>query len=170
MRFVFLILLLLPVLEIIVLIQVGKTIGILQTLGLLVLMAILGAYFLRRQSASTLARARQRLQSGQMPAREMLEGLLISFGGVLLLVPGFITDLLAMTLLFPPTRHALVTWLAAKGGAQILGGPGGFVFTRFGGGFPPQAGPGRRDIYEGEFSRDDEPKTPLRGPKGPSEP
>ena len=171
MRLFFLLLLLLPIAELAVLIQVGKTIGVFQTLGLLLLMAILGVMFLRSQSASALSRARQRLQDGQVPARELVEGVMISFGGVLLLIPGFITDLLAMLLLFPPTRHAIVTWLVTKGGMAVFGGgPGAFVFTRFGGQWPSQSGPHRRDIYEGEFRREEEPKRPLDGPKPPSEP
>ena len=171
MRVFFLILLILPIAEIFVLIKVGQTIGFLQTLGVLVLMAILGAWFLRQQSFKTMMRAGKRMQAGQLPARELVEGVLISIGGFMLLLPGFITDAFALILLLPPTRHAVLAFLIAKGRlAAFNSGPGAFVFSRFGGGFPPQSGPGRRDIYEGEFTREEGPKRPLGGPKGPSEP
>src|SRR5690606_8901148 len=135
-------------------------------------MAALGVSILRQQSANTLRRAQARMHGGELPARELFEGLLISIGGVLLLTPGLITDLFALFLLFPFSRRALANWLLRKGTLNAMNsGPGAFVFTRFGGpGWPPQGGPGRRDIYEGEFSREEEPRTPLERPKDPSEP
>ena len=171
MRLLFLLFIIVPIAELMLLIRVGQTIGVLPTIVLVLATAAIGVRILRHQSLSTLKRAQQRMQSGEVPGKEIVEGFLISIGGALLLTPGFITDLFAIGLLLPPTRHALVGYLFRKGAMKAMStGPGAFVFTRFGGGFPPQGGPGRRDIFEGEFSRDDEPKTPLRGPKGPSDP
>lgn len=176
MRFLFLLLIVLPIAELMLLIEVGREIGVLPTVLIVLATAALGLRVLRYQSASTLRRAQQRVQGGEMPGQEILEGFLISIGGALLLSPGFITDLFAICVLLPPTRRALVGWLVRRGGLSAMrAGPGAFVFTRFGSdpfsaGWPPQGGPGRRDIFEGEFTREDEPKTPLEGPKGPSDP
>lgn len=176
MRFLFLLIIVLPIAELMLLIEVGQEIGVLPTVLIVLATASTGIAILRRQGVSTLRRAQQRMQGGEMPGREIMEGFLISIGGALLLTPGFITDVFAICLLLPPTRRALVGWLFRKGAlAAMRSGPGAFVFTRFGGSsvgdrWPPQGGPGRRDIYEGQFSREDEPKTPIGGPKGPSEP
>lgn len=175
MRFLFLLVIVLPIAELMLLVEVGQEIGVLPTVLLVFATAVAGMRILRHQSAGTMRRAQQRMQGGEMPGREIMEGFLISISGALLLVPGFITDVFALFLLLPPTRRALVGWLFRKGGmAAMQSGPGAFVFTRFGnspfsGDWPPQGGPGRRDIYEGEFSREDEPKTPLGGPKDPSD-
>lgn len=175
MRFLFLLIIVLPIAELMLLIEVGQEIGVLPTVLLVLLTATTGITILRRQSMSTLRRAQQRMQGGEMPGREIMEGFLISIGGALLLTPGFITDLFAILLLIPPTRRALVGWLFRKGAMTAMrSGPGVFMFTRFGGSsfgnWPPQGGPGRRDIYEGEFSREEPPRTPLDGPKGPPDP
>jgi UPF0716 protein FxsA len=176
MRFLLLLLLLLPIAELMLLVEVGGEIGAIPTLLLVLAIAAIGLRVIRYQSTRNLRSAQQRMQGGEMPGREILEGFMISIAGGLLLVPGFITDAVALCLLVPPLRRALVGWLFRRGGmAAMHAGPGAFVFTRFGNspfstGWPPQAGPGRRDIYEGEFSREDEPKTPLEGPKGPYEP
>jgi UPF0716 protein FxsA len=170
MRLLFLLFIIVPIAELMLLIKVGQTIGALPTIVLVLATAAIGVRILRHQSLSTLKRAQQRMQGGELPGREIVEGFLISIGGALMLTPGFITDLFAIFLLLPFTRKALVGYLFQKGRLKAMGtGPGAFVFTRFGGGWPPHGGPGGRDIYEGEYSRDDEPKTPLRGPKGPSE-
>lgn len=176
MRLLFLFAIVLPIAELMLLIEVGKEIGVLPTVLILLGIAAIGLRILRHQSVSTLRRAHQRVQGGELPGREIVDAFMISIGGALLLMPGFITDLFALCLLLPLSRRAVVAWLLRRGGLGAMqSGPGAFVFTRFGnnpfsGVWPPQGGPGRRDIYEGEFSREDEPKTPLKGPKGPSEP
>lgn len=179
MRFLFLLVIILPIAELVLLIKVGQSIGLLPTVVLVLATAAIGVRILRQQSRSTLLRAQARMQGGELPGREIVEGFLISIGGALLLTPGFITDLFAICLLLPFTRRGLVNYLFARGRLEAMtSGSGAFVFTRFGAGpfsgpfsgQPPQGGPGRRDIYEGEFSRDDAPKTPLGGPNGPSEP
>ncbi|MEY4641801.1 MAG: FxsA cytoplasmic rane protein [Pseudomonadota bacterium] len=170
MRLLFLLFIILPIAELMLLLKVGQTIGALQTIALVLLTAALGVFFLRRQSAATIKRAHERLRDGELPGREIIEGFMISIGGALLLTPGFITDLMALVLLLPFTRGTLVRYLLAKGGlAAMSAGPGGFMFTRFGGSrvsgvWPPQGGPGRKDILEGEFTREGRTDTGLRSP------
>ena len=81
-----------PIIEIAVLIKVGGAIGLLPTLAIIIVTALVGTFLLRQQGLSTLNRARNRLASGQLPAEQMMEGMLLVVGGVLLLTPGFVTD------------------------------------------------------------------------------
>lgn len=99
---------LVPLLEMVVLIKVGEVIGALNTVGLVLLTAVIGLWLLRREGFATLLRARQRLDAGEVPAGEMLEGMVIAAGGALLLTPGFITDTIGFCCLIPPVRRALV--------------------------------------------------------------
>ena len=99
-----------PIAEMAVLIQVGGMIGVLNTIGLVLLTAVIGAWLLRQQGLATLLKANQRLNSGELPAREVAEGLILAIGGALLLTPGFITDTVGFLCLIPGSRH----WLAAQ--------------------------------------------------------
>lgn len=165
MRALFLLFIILPIAELLLLLKVGQTIGALPTIAIVLLTAILGVRILRQQSFSTLQRAQMRLQSGELPGQEIVEGFLISIGGALLLTPGFITDLIAISLLLPFTRRALVRYLFQSGRMQAWGtGTGAFTFTRFGGGWPPHGGPGGQDIYEGEYTREGRKDPSLGGP------
>ncbi len=140
--FLLLLFLLVPLAEIWFLIVVGGWIGALPTVLLVVATAVLGAALARYQGFATLRRLQATLDRGEMPALEMLEGVLLLVGAVLLLTPGFFTDLAGFACLLPVTRH----WLARQGLQHIhfpsgpRGGP---------------AGPGAR-IIEGEFRREDE--------------
>ena len=100
----------LPIAEMVVLIKVGGLIGVLNTIGLVLLTAVIGAWLLRQQGLATLLRANQRLNSGELPAKEVAEGLILAVGGALLLTPGLITDAVGFACLLPGSRH----WLAAK--------------------------------------------------------
>lgn len=99
-----------PIAEMAVLIKVGGMIGIFNTIGLVLLTAVVGAWLLRQQGLATLLRANQRLNSGELPAKEVAEGLILAVGGALLLTPGFITDTVGFLCLVPGSRH----WLAAQ--------------------------------------------------------
>ena len=93
-----------PIAELAVLIQVGQVIGVWWTIGLLVLDSILGSLLMRSQGRATWRRFNDTTRAGRVPAREVLDGALVIFGGALLLTPGFITDILGLFLLIPPTR------------------------------------------------------------------
>jgi UPF0716 protein FxsA len=102
-----------PIVELAVIIQVGQAIGVWWTIGLLVADSVIGSLLMRHQGRAAWRRFNGALQLGRVPAREVLDGALVIFGGVLLLTPGFITDLLGLALLVPPTR-ALVRRVLAR--------------------------------------------------------
>jgi UPF0716 protein FxsA len=126
-----------PLLELYLLIQVGSEIGALPTIGLSILTAILGSWLVRVQGFSVLLRVRGMLDRGEVPALEVLDGALLLIAGVMLLLPGFITDALGFLLLIPPLRR--------------------FVMRRFVRVIPvhsqPQGEAGPR-VIEGEFRRE----------------
>lgn len=93
-----------PILELAIIIQVGGAIGVLPTIGLLLLDSLLGAWLMRQQGRSSWRRFNDTLGTGRAPTREVVDGGLIIFGGALLLTPGFLTDILGFILLIPPTR------------------------------------------------------------------
>jgi UPF0716 protein FxsA len=102
-----------PIAELAVIIQVGGLIGVWWTIALLVADSILGSVLLRAQGRSAWMRFNAAVQSGRIPAREVLDGALVITGGVLLLTPGFISDIFGIVLLIPPTR-ALVRMIVAR--------------------------------------------------------
>ena len=101
MRFLFILFIAMPILEMLVLIKVGGLIGALPTVGLVLLTAVVGMSLLRQQGPSTLARAQDKMRHGGMPAKEMVEGIFLAVGGALLLTPGFITDFIGFCCFFP---------------------------------------------------------------------
>jgi UPF0716 protein FxsA len=96
-----------PILEIYVIIQVGEAIGVFWTIALLVLDSILGSVLMRSQGRAVWRRFNAAMAAGRVPAREALDGVLVVFGGALLLAPGFVTDVFGAVLLLPPTRAVL---------------------------------------------------------------
>lgn len=101
-----------PLLEIAVFIQIGGLIGLWPTLGLVVLTAILGTWQLRLQGLATLGRAREQIDRGALPARELFDGACLLVAGALLLTPGFVTDTVGFLLFLPPVRDLLRRLLA----------------------------------------------------------
>src|SRR5687768_14490985 len=93
-----------PIAELAVIIQVGQEIGLPWTLAILVADSILGSVLMRSQGRAAWRRFNDATGAGRVPAREVLDGALIVFGGALLLTPGFLTDILGLILLIPPTR------------------------------------------------------------------
>ncbi len=96
-----------PFVELIVLIEVGKRIGTMATLAIIILTGVLGASLARVQGFLVFARIRNDLNMGKLPGDSLLDGLLILIGAIVLLTPGFITDILGFLLLFPGTRVLL---------------------------------------------------------------
>ena len=143
----FLLFLAVPMVEIYFLIKVGNVIGAIPTIGLVVFTALLGAMLLRFQGLRTLQKTRLTMAKGQVPALEMMEGVLLVLAGALLLTPGFVTDAIGFLLLMPPLRQALVHWFIRKSAIQTTGFPGA--------GKPSGNGP---TTIEGEFRREDDPK------------
>ncbi len=110
----FIIFLTIPVLEIYLLIKVGSAIGAGYTILLVFGTAILGAFLLRKQGLSTFARAQNSLNNHEIPAMEMMEGLILLLTGALLLTPGFFTDVVGFLCLIPMVRQLLVKKLISK--------------------------------------------------------
>jgi UPF0716 protein FxsA len=93
-----------PIAELAVIIQVGEHIGVWWTVAILIADSVLGTVLMRSQGRAAWRRFNATLQSGRPPAREVLDGVLVIFGGALLLTPGFLTDILGIVFLLPPTR------------------------------------------------------------------
>lgn len=146
MKILFLLFVLLPIAEIMVLIEVGGRIGTLNTAVLVVLTALIGSLMLRQQGLSTLFRARERINSGALPLQEMMEGICLAVGGALLVTPGFITDAIGFVCLLPLSRR----WLVQRVVKQVMASPN---FTVHG---SMQHREYRSDdIIEGEFEVED---------------
>jgi UPF0716 protein FxsA len=96
--------LVIPIVELYVIVQVASGIGVLDTLALLVLVSIVGAWLVRHQGLSIVGRIQQQLAAGRMPGDELIDGGLVLFAGALMLTPGFVTDAIGLLLLLPPTR------------------------------------------------------------------
>lgn len=103
----FLLLLAVPIAELWVIVEVAGAVGILETLALLVLVSVAGAWLLKQQGMATWLRLRRSLERGDIPAEEVTDGALILLGGALLLTPGFLTDIVGLTLLLPPSRAVI---------------------------------------------------------------
>lgn len=101
---VLLILLAATIIELAVLVAVGHAIGVLATIGLLILASLIGAALLRREGTRTLAAFIEALRTRKPPHQELLDGILIAAAGVLIVLPGFVSDILGVLLLLPPTR------------------------------------------------------------------
>ncbi|GAB3027741.1 FxsA family protein [Bowmanella dokdonensis] len=110
----FLLFVAMPIIEIALLIEVGERIGGWSTVGLVILTAAIGAFLVRQQGLATLMQARQKMEQGQIPGQEMLEGLMLAVAGVLLLTPGFITDTFGLLLVLPLTRPFIARWLMKR--------------------------------------------------------
>jgi UPF0716 protein FxsA len=96
--------LIVPIAELYVIYQVGDAIGVLWTFLLLAADSILGSVLLRSQGRAVWRRFNQELERGSMPHREVVDGVLVIFGGAFLITPGFLTDIVGLLLLLPPTR------------------------------------------------------------------
>jgi UPF0716 protein FxsA len=141
-QIVFLAVLIIPFAEIYLLLQVGAIIGAFPTIFLVVATAVLGTILLRQQGFATFHRFQTSLAQGEIPAYEMIEGPIILAGGLLLLTPGFITDLLGLACLVPQLRRSIAQYIIEH------------HFIQPGGGFESKT---RRqpDVLEGEFTKED---------------
>lgn len=108
----------LPILEIYLFVESGRLIGIWPTVLLVILTGVTGSWLVRQQGVALLLRIQNELAAGRLPAGALLDGALIIAGGVLLVTPGFCTDLIGFTMLIPLTRRLwrklLERWLAAQ--------------------------------------------------------
>ena len=113
-RFFALGLLALPIIEIAIFIKVGQTIGLLPTLALVIAAALLGGMLLRQQGLSVLGQMRDNVNAGRMPGRTIADTMMIGLAALLLMLPGFLSDVVALALLLPPVRNWLYAALARR--------------------------------------------------------
>jgi UPF0716 protein FxsA len=111
---VILLLVLWPLVEIAVFLQVVSWIGVLDTVALMVAISLCGAWLVKRQGIGTLARMRAELDDGRIPTGPMTDGGLLAAAGFLLLVPGFVTDVFGLALLVPPVRGGVRRFLGRR--------------------------------------------------------
>ena len=104
LRLLFFLFLTVPLLEVYILIQVGSYFGVVPTIVLCLFTAALGAFLLREQGLQTLARVQRKLQAGEMPASDVIGGLILLFSGIFLLTPGLFTDVIGFICLLPQFR------------------------------------------------------------------
>lgn len=109
-----------PIVEIFAIIQVGEAIGVLPTIALLIADSILGAMLWRSQGRTAWRRFNAAIAEGRVPAREVLDGILIVLGGALLLTPGFVTDIFGILFLLPPTRAVARRVLVHRFAARMI--------------------------------------------------
>ncbi len=144
-----------PIAELYVLIQIGQAIGVLPTIALLFLDSILGATLMRQQGRAVWLRFNRALAEGRMPGREVIDGVLVIFGGALLLTPGFLSDILGVVLLLPPTRALVRALLVRRFGARLVANATSGAEMRFGRIFGAGAGAGGRGAGAGRGFDDD---------------
>jgi UPF0716 protein FxsA len=128
-----------PIAELYVIIQVGQAIGALPTIAILLADSIIGSLLLRSQGRTAWRRFNAALAAGRVPAREVLDGALVIFGGAFLITPGFLTDIVGLLLLIPPTRalirRVVVRRLGKRLAVGVVAGPGRGPRARGGGDF-----------------------------------
>ncbi|AKJ98619.1 MULTISPECIES: FxsA family protein [Pseudomonas] len=156
MRPFLLLFLLFPVLELFVFVKVSGAVGFFPALLLVILGSMLGVFVLRIAGLATALRARESLNRGELPAQTMLEGLMLALGGGLLILPGFISDVLGLVLLLPFTRRMLANKMRQRAEEQAM------RQRAFADDLQPRGGPAPREpvgreptVIEGEFEHRD---------------
>jgi UPF0716 protein FxsA len=105
---------LVPIAELAVIIKIGETIGVWWTIALLIADSVLGSMLMRAQGRIVWRRFNAAVAEARIPARETIDGVLVIFGGALLLTPGFISDILGLICLLPPTRALVRRFLVPR--------------------------------------------------------
>jgi UPF0716 protein FxsA len=111
---------LVPIAELYVILKVGEAIGAPATLAILIADSLLGAWLMRSQGRAVWQRFQATMAAGRLPHRELIDGVLVIFGGAFLITPGFLTDIVGVLLLAPPTRALFRRFIVRRGG-RIFG-------------------------------------------------
>ena len=138
----FLFFLIVPFVEIYLLLKIGSVVGVMPTIFLVVLTAVLGAWLLRHQGLATWQRFQRNLQQGEVPAFEMIEGPILLVGGALLLTPGFFTDVLGFACLIPQARRKFAQYVIEK---HLIRAESSFRAQQ----------PSADNVIEGEYKKED---------------
>jgi UPF0716 protein FxsA len=153
----FLVFIVAPLVELYVIVQVAQSIGVLETIAALIVISAIGAWLVKAAGISVLARIQQQLAAGRMPTNELVDGGILLFAGALMLAPGFISDVLGILLILPPTRAIVRRILLRAYKARVERGGGAATWM------------GRRSwgtvVVDAESFEDDD-WTPPRPPRG----
>lgn len=143
-----------PALELYLLFKVGAQLGALNTILIIIVTGVLGASLAKSQGLELLMKIQNELNKGEIPAGQLLQGFLVMGGGLLLLTPGFVTDILGFSMVLPGTRTIIAMFLTKFFAGQIKKG-NVHVFTNMGGG--PFGGFGqeknKHDVFNAEYSK-----------------
>ena len=132
----FLLFVIVPLLELALLIQMGRVVGFWPTIALVVFTGVTGAWLARTEGLRTMWRLRDDLENGRVPGQAIMDGMAVLAGGAFLLTPGILTDVMGFALLFPATRHAIQRRILARlersieEGAIQVRASGGEVWAR----------------------------------------
>lgn len=134
-QLLFVLFIIIPIVEIAVIIQVGDLLGMWPTVALVILSAWLGAKYVRQQGLATLQSVQTKMAQGEMPSNEIVTGLMLLVAGVLLVTPGFVTDIFGLSLLIPNVRKNIANQVQKhikvnqfSGGASFQHAPTGNVY------------------------------------------
>jgi UPF0716 protein FxsA len=154
-----LLLVVIPIVELTIIVQVAGSIGVLTTIALLLLVSFTGAWLVKREGLGVLARVQRQLESGELPTNDVVDGLLILVAGALLLTPGFLTDAVGLLMLFPltriPVRAMIIRHYRHRLDSFATNPASGFGRVRF-----------FTNVVDVDAVRDD---PPTRGPDSPPE-
>lgn len=158
----FLFLLLFPFIEIYVLFKVGASLGLLNTLIALIASALLGAGLARLQGSLILRNMQIQMVRGEAPSTQAIHGLLVFLGGLLFIIPGFVSDFIALFFVLPGLRHLTVAYVQRKIKSQMASGRFRVFTSGFGAGGPFRTDinfeNGSQDFGRGDWERDVSPK------------
>ena len=145
-----------PAIELALFIKVGAIIGVFPILAFIFLSAVIGMAVMQRQGVSTLFKVNEKLEKGETPANEVIQGFLLGVGGVFLILPGFLTDFLGILLLIPPIRRRMASYILRKSAEN-----GQNVFRFY------QQATKKNDehTFDGEFTREEKTKESLESKK-----
>ncbi|GGI80065.1 FxsA family protein [Shewanella gelidii] len=167
----FLLFVLIPVVELSVIIEVGNALGSWTTAGLIIFTAVVGVSLVRSQGLATLMQVQQKLAKGEAPGQQIVEGMMLAVAGLMLLIPGFVTDFIGLLLLTPFTRAPMAAVIYKRMQVRAANNPnfhgGGFTQGGFGQGQNPfdsdafrQSPFGQQDdgnTFDGDFERKTDP-------------
>ncbi len=149
-QLLFVLFIIIPVIEIAVIMQVGNLLGIWPTVAIVILSAWLGAKYVRQQGLATMQNVQMKMAQGEMPSNEIVTGLMLLVAGVLLVTPGFVTDILGLSLLIPSVRTAIAMHVQKHIKVNQFGA--GAAFTQSGAGNVYQ-----HEAQEQSFTQDNKP-------------
>jgi UPF0716 protein FxsA len=145
----FLLFTLVPLVELYLLITIGSSVGVAPTIAMIALTGILGAWLAKREGRKTLASYQQAVTQGKLPEDGIVSGLLVLVGGVLLIAPGVLTDVVGLALMIPPFRRAVAKLITRRVEARIRSGELQVMHIGSGPGFGPGFGPEFRAPTDG---------------------